>query len=153
MKISYRADFPKISITLVIDADFDGDAVVWVMDSDKVQLLELEKFNDWDRAIDYYVAQFVLFADKEGVDLLVHMFKSLANGGRCSHALPYNLTTRSGLSAQQVPDGIYQDQKAAGTCGTLAEANTRVSCQVLFVALESGRLRRQVHLVDYAKAH
>lgn len=80
MKISYRADFTKINRTLVIDADFDGDAVVWVMDSDKVQLLALEKFNDWDSAIDYYAAQYVSFADKEGVELLTHMFESLANG-------------------------------------------------------------------------
>ena len=72
MKISCRADFPKISRTLVIDADFDGDgdgdASVWVMDSDKVQLLALEKFNDLDSAIDYYVAQYLSFADKEGVE-------------------------------------------------------------------------------------
>lgn len=80
MKISYRADFPKISRTLVIDADFDGDAFVWVMDSDKAQLLVLEKFNDWDSAIDYYASQYVLFADKEGVELLSHMFESLSNG-------------------------------------------------------------------------
>lgn len=82
MKISYRADFPKISRTLVIDADFDGDAFVWVMDSDKVQLLGLEKFNDWDSAIDYYAAQYVSFADKEGVELLAHMLESLSNGKR-----------------------------------------------------------------------
>lgn len=80
MKISNRADFPKISRTLVIDADFDGEAFVWVMDSDTAQLLSLEKFNDWDSAIDYYAAQYVLFADKEGVELLVDMFKSLSNG-------------------------------------------------------------------------
>lgn len=79
MKISYRTDFPKISITLVIDDDFDGDAFVWVMDSDKLQLLAIEKFNDWDSAIDYYVAQYLSFADKESVDLLEHMFKSLVN--------------------------------------------------------------------------
>lgn len=53
MKISHRADFPKISRTLVIDADFDGEAFVWVQDSGKAQLLSLEKFNDWDSAIDY----------------------------------------------------------------------------------------------------
>lgn len=80
MKISCRADFPKISRTLVIDADFDGEAFVWVLDSDKAQLLSLEKFNDWGSAIDYYAAQFVSLADKEGVELLVNMFKSLANG-------------------------------------------------------------------------
>lgn len=80
MKISYRADFPKISRTLVIDADFDGEAFVWIMDSDKLQLLELEKFNDWDSAIDYYASQYVLFSDREGVELLVDMFKSLTNG-------------------------------------------------------------------------
>lgn len=71
MKISYRADFPKISRTLVIDADFDGEAFVWVIDSDTPQLLSLEKFNDWDSAIDYYTSQYVLLADKEGVELLV----------------------------------------------------------------------------------
>lgn len=80
MKISYRADFPKISRTLVIDADFDGDAVVCVMDSDEVQLLALEKFNDWDSAIDYYAAKFLLFAVKEGVELSAHMSKSLSSG-------------------------------------------------------------------------
>lgn len=79
MKISCRADFPKISRTLVIDAYFDGDAFVWVMDSDKVQLLALEKFNDWDSAIDYYVAQYLSFADKECVELLPHMFESIGN--------------------------------------------------------------------------
>lgn len=80
MKISYRADFPKISRTLVIDVDFDGEAFVWVIDSDTPQLLSLEKFNDWDSAIDYYASQYVLLADKEGVELLVDMFKSLTNG-------------------------------------------------------------------------
>ena len=44
------------------------------------QLLPLEKFNDWDSAIDYYASQYVLLADKEGVELLVDMFKSLTNG-------------------------------------------------------------------------
>lgn len=43
MKISCRVDFPKISRTLVIDADFDGEAFVWVMDSDTSQLLLAEK--------------------------------------------------------------------------------------------------------------
>ena len=80
MKISYRADFPKISRTLVIDADFDGEAFVWVMDSDKEQLLALEKFNDWDSAIEYYASQYLSFADNEGVEMLAHMFKSLDNG-------------------------------------------------------------------------
>lgn len=80
MKISYRADFPKISRTLVIDADSDGEAFVWVIDSDTPQLLLLEKFNDWDSAIDYYASQYVLLADKEGVELSVDMFKSLTNG-------------------------------------------------------------------------
>lgn len=119
MKISYRADFPKISRTLVIDAVFD-DAVVWVMDSDKVQLLALEKFNDLDSAIDYYTEQFVLFADKEGFE--------------CSHVVPSNLTPRSGLPAQQVPEGVYQGQKAPRTCGVVAEANLRVPRKVLLVA-------------------
>lgn len=79
MKISCRADFSKISRTLVIDADFDGEAFVWAMDSDKEQLLALEKFNDWDRAIEYYASQYVSFAYNEGVEMLGHMFKSLAN--------------------------------------------------------------------------
>lgn len=43
MKINYRVDFTKISRTLVIDADFDGEAFVWVIDSDTSQLLSLEK--------------------------------------------------------------------------------------------------------------
>lgn len=80
MKISYRADFTKISRTLVIDADFDGEAFVWVIDSDTSQLLSLEKFNDFDSAIDYYTSQYVLLTDKEGAELLVDMFKSLTNG-------------------------------------------------------------------------
>lgn len=46
----------KISRTLVIDADFDGDAFVWVMDS-----------------------------DKEGVELLAHMFEFLANEKGVNH--------------------------------------------------------------------
>lgn len=65
MKISCRADFPKISRTLVIDADFDGEAFVWVTDSDTPQLSSLEKFNDWHSAIYYYASQYVLFAEKE----------------------------------------------------------------------------------------
>lgn len=80
MNISYRADFPKISRTLVIDADFNGEAIVWVMDSDKVQVLSAENFNDWDRAIEYYATQFALLSDREGVELLIGMFKSLPNG-------------------------------------------------------------------------
>lgn len=80
MKISYLADFPKVSRTLVIDADFDGESVVWVIDSDTPQLLSLEKFNDWDSAIYYYASQYVLFADKEGVELLVDIFKLITNG-------------------------------------------------------------------------
>ena len=80
MKISYRADFTKISRTLVIDADFDGEAFVWVIDSDTSQLLSLEKFNDFDSAIDYYASQYVLLTDKEGEEMLVDMFKSLTNG-------------------------------------------------------------------------
>lgn len=80
MKISYRADFTKISRTLVIDADFDGEAFVWVTDSDTSQLLSLEKFNDFDSAIDYYTSQYVLLAGKEGAELMVDMFKSLTNG-------------------------------------------------------------------------
>ena len=78
MKISYRADFTKISRTLVIDADFDGESFVWVMDSDTPQLLSLEKFNDWDSATDYYASQYVLLAEKEGVELPVDAFNSLA---------------------------------------------------------------------------
>ena len=70
----------KISRILVIDADFDGEAVVRIMDSDTAQLLYLEKFNDWDSAIDYYAEQYVLFSDKEGVKLMIDMFKSLHNG-------------------------------------------------------------------------
>lgn len=80
MKINYRADFTKISRTLVIDADFDGEAFVWVIDSGTSQLLSLEKFNDFDSAIDYYTSQYVLLTDKEGAELLVDMFKSLTNG-------------------------------------------------------------------------
>lgn len=80
MKISYRADFTKISRTLVIDADFDGEAFVWVTDSDTSQLLSLEKFNDFDSAIDYYASQYVLLTNKEGAELMVDMFKSLTNG-------------------------------------------------------------------------
>ena len=80
MKINYRADFTKISRTLVIDADFDGEAFVWVIDSDTSQLLSLEKFNDFDSAIDYYTSQYVLLTNKEGAELLVDMFKSLTNG-------------------------------------------------------------------------
>ena len=80
MKINYRADFTKISRTLVIDADFDGEAFVWVIDSDTSQLLSLEKFNDFDSAIDYYTSQYVLLANKEGAELMVDMFKSLTNG-------------------------------------------------------------------------
>lgn len=80
MKISYRADFTKISRTLVIDADFDGEAFVWVIDSDTSQLLSLEKFNDFDSAIYYYTSQYVSLTNKEGAELMVDMFKSLTNG-------------------------------------------------------------------------
>lgn len=82
MKISCRADFPKISRTLVIDGYFDGDAVVWIMDSDKVQLLTLGKFNDWNSAIDYYIAKFLLLSEKEDFDSLyvaLDNFKAIAD--------------------------------------------------------------------------
>ena len=76
-RTEYRTEFPRIGRVLSVEVGSDEVATIKISRSDNAKLLRLEKFSDYNEAMNYYSEQLNNLESAEEYETMRYAFKML----------------------------------------------------------------------------
>lgn len=77
----YRTEFPRIGRVLTVEVLSDEVAIIKISRSDNAKLLSLNKFSDYNDAMNYYIEQLRNLESEEEYETMRYAFKMLDSMG------------------------------------------------------------------------